>query len=409
MFDVTVVGGGASGMMAAITAAQSGAHVGVLEKNGRICRKVYITGKGRCNITNNCDTQTCLANTVTNGKFLFSAMQAFPPEKTIAFFEELGCPLKTERGNRVFPVSDQATDVIDALERRRKALGIELISANARELQIENGAVTGVITDRDAITAPRVILALGGASYPRTGSTGDGYKLATQAGHTVIEPTGSLVPLVAETFGMNGLTLRNVGVRLVRNKKAIYEDFGEVTFTEVGLEGPTILSCSANMGRDSGFTVILDLKPALTEQQLDNRIQRDLKAFGAAPMEAALTKLLPRQIILPLLRLADVSPTMPASELPKAQRLAVVHTCKALPFPILGKRPIDEAIVTSGGVNVREIDPKTMQSKIVQGLYFAGELIDVDAYTGGFNLQIAWATGYAAGLAASHRELRDMP
>ena len=405
-FDLLVAGGGASGMMAAITAAQEGVRVAVLEKNGRPCRKVYITGKGRCNLTNNCDAQTCLANTVTNSKFLFSAMQAFPPEKTMAFFEELGCALKTERGNRVFPVSDQAADVIDALEHQRKALGVELITAAVQGLQIENNAVSGVSTDQGVFTAPNVILALGGASYPRTGSTGDGYRLAMQAGHTVIEPTGSLVPLVSEPDrirGLSGLALRNVGVRLVRNSKTVYTDFGEVSFTDFGLDGPTVLSCSANMGRDSGFTVVLDLKPALSEQQLDDRIQRDLKTFGSAPMEAALTKLLPRQMILPLLRFADVPPTTAASALTKSQRLNIVRACKALSFPIAGKRPIEEAIVTSGGVSVREIDPKTMQSKLVRGLYFAGELIDVDAYTGGFNLQIAWATGHAAGLAASYK------
>ena len=404
-FDILVAGGGASGMMAAITAARSGARVAVLERNGRSCRKVYITGKGRCNLTNNCDVQTCLANTVRNPKFLYSALQSFPPEKVMAFFEALGCPLKTERGNRVFPVSDHSADVIDALERERKSLGIPLIAATAERLQV--GAVTGIETDQGVFSAPNVILALGGASYPRTGSTGDGYRLAEQVGHTIIEPTGSLVPLVCDgTAELAGLALRNIGVRLIQNKKTVYEDFGELTFTVFGLDGPTILSCSANMGRESGYTVVLDLKPALSEAQLDDRILRDLKSFASAPMETALSKLLPRRLIRPLLRFAAVAANTPANALTKQQRASLLHACKSLPFPITAKRPIEEAIVSSGGVSVREIDPKTMASKLVKGLYFAGELIDVDAYTGGFNLQIAWATGHAAGLAASHTESR---
>ena len=404
-FDLLVAGGGAAGMMAAITAAENGASVCILEKNSRPCRKVYITGKGRCNVTNNCSAAECIENIPTNPKFLYSALHAFPPEKVMAFFEESGCPLKTERGNRVFPVSDRAADIIDALRERSRGLNIALKPTVCRRLRCENDAVLGMETDSGLFNAPAVILATGGASYPLTGSTGDGYAIAQAVGHTIVAPTGSLVPL--ECAGdylsdLNGLSLRNVGVRLCRDGRCIHSEFGELTFTAFGLDGPTVLTCSAHMGRDSGFTLHLDLKPALTAEMLDARILREIAAAPGSTMPLLLSKLLPRQMIRPVLKQCGISPALAADALTKAARQTLIRTLKDLPFPILGKRPLEEAIVTSGGVSVSEVDPKTMQSRLISGLYFAGELLDVDAYTGGFNLQIAWATGHAAGLAAAN-------
>ena len=403
IFDAIVVGGGAAGMMAAITAAEDGARVLILEKNDRPCRKLYITGKGRCNVTNDCTWQECLENIPTNPKFLYAAMQAFPPSATMEFFERLDCPLKVERGHRVFPVSDQAASVIDALRRRSRELGIALKPEAVRGILLQDGCVCGAETAQGTYSAPAVLLATGGASYPRTGSTGDGYAMAAALGHTVVPPTGSLVPLTADGCEpLAGLGLRNVAVTLLNEKgKAIYNDFGEAEFTEFGLTGPTILSASAHMGRKSGFVIEFDLKPALEEEKLDARLLRDLQKYRNCPMATALTELFPRQLIVPLLEKAEISEELPANSLTREARRRLLHTTKHLTFPITGKRPVEEAIVTSGGVKVSEVDPKTMGSKLVDGLFFAGELLDLDAYTGGFNLQIAWATGHAAGLALS--------
>ena len=403
-FDLIVCGAGAAGMMAAITAAEQGLSVLLLEKNDRPCRKVYITGKGRCNVTNRCSPRECLENIPTGGRFLHSAMAAFPPEAVCEFFEALGCPLKTERGNRVFPVSDKSASVIDALRDRSRALGIRLVQATVRDILMENGRAVGAATDKGEFRGARVLLAPGGASYPRTGSTGDGYAMAEKLGHTVIAPVGSLVPLVAEgslCTSLAGLSLRNISLRLKNAKgKVIFEDFGEAEFTEYGLTGPTVLSASVHMGRDAGFTVLIDLKPGLTPEKLEARVLRDLQKWQNCPMETALTELLPKRLILPVLQLSSVDPALPAHSLKKGSRQELCRIIKNFPVPIRGKRPLDEAIVTSGGVKTSEVDPKTMESKIVPGLFFAGEILDADAYTGGFNLQIAWATGRAAGLAA---------
>lgn len=403
--DVCVIGGGPAGMFAAITAAQSGAKVLLLEKNGRLGKKLLITGKGRCNVTNDCNAEQVLQNTPRNGKFLYSAMSAYPPEQVISFFRKAGCPLKTERGNRVFPESDRSQSVLDALQRKLKENGVMVHTGKVKAIRTDESGVIGVTTAEETISCKKVILATGGASYPATGSTGDGYQIAKALGHTIVEPQGSLVPL--ETAGndcqdMQGLALRNVAVKLLNPKgKAAYKDFGEMLFTHFGVSGPTVLSASAHIGKGDGWKLVIDLKPALDEAKLDERILRDLDQYQNRSMENALTDLLPRSMIPVILRRIGVDGTLQANSFTKQNRRALVEQLKAFTVEITGKRPVSEAIVTSGGVKVGEIDPKTMESKKVPGLYFAGEIIDCDAYTGGFNLQIAWATGYAAGRAVT--------
>lgn len=403
---VCVIGGGAAGMFAAIIAAQAGASVLLLEKNTRLGKKLLITGKGRCNVTNDCDAQQVLQNTPRNGKFLYSVMTAFPPKQACRFFEDAGCPLKTERGNRVFPVSDRSQSVLDALQRRMRQLGVTVETETVKRILTDGQSVTGVQTAQGrTIPCQRVILATGGASYPATGSTGDGYAMAQELGHTIVEPQGSLVPL--ETAGedcqqMQGLSLRNVGVKLLDGKgKERYKDFGELLFTHFGISGPTVLSASAHLGKGDGWRLSIDLKPALDAQKLDERILRDLDQYRNRSMENALTDLLPRSMIPVILRRIGVDGSVQANAFTKQQRRQLVEQLKDFSVEITGKRPVAEAIVTSGGVKVGQIDPKTMASKLVSGLYFAGEIIDCDAYTGGFNLQIAWATGFAAGNAAA--------
>ncbi len=403
-FDGIVVGGGPAGMFAAITAAELGQRVLLLERNDRLGRKLLITGKGRCNVTNDCSAQDVLQNTPRNGRFLYSAMTAFPPERTKAFFESHGCSLKTERGNRVFPVSDKAVSILDCLRRELRRQNVTLRTGRAEKLLTSEGRVIGVRTGEESVFADWVILATGGASYPATGSTGDGYRLAGEMGHTIVPPEGSLVPL--ETIGpdcpdMQGLSLRNVGVKLLSAKgKVLYKDFGELLFTHFGVSGPTVLSASCHL-KGEGCRLVLDLKPALDEGKLDSRIQRDLSLYCNRSMENALTDLLPRSMIPVVLRRLGVDPESQANSFSKQSRHALVELLKAFPIEIAGKRPVSEAIITSGGVKVSEIDPKTMASKKAPGLYFAGEIMDCDAYTGGFNLQIAWATAYAAGTAAA--------
>lgn len=400
-YDVIVIGGGPAGMFAAITAAERGKRVLLLERNDRLGKKLLITGKGRCNVTNDCAAEEVLQNTPRNARFLYSALSAFPPEKTKAFFESNGCALKTERGNRVFPVSDRAQSVLDALQGAMRKHGVTVKTARVREILTENGCVTAVRTDAGDYSARAVILATGGASYPTTGSTGDGYAMASSLGHTVVEPQGSLVPL--ETAGqdaqeMQGLSLRNCAVKLLNAKgKVLYKDFGELLFTHFGVSGPTVLSASCHL-KGEGCSLVIDLKPALEEAKLDERILRDLELYKNRSMENALTDLLPRSMIPVVLRRIDIDPQMQANSLTKQKRRAMVTLLKAFSLEITGKRPVAEAIITSGGVKVSEIDPKTMASKIVSGLYFAGEVIDCDAYTGGFNLQIAWASAYVAGM-----------
>ena len=400
-FDGIVIGGGPAGMFAAITAAEQGKKVLLLERNDRLGKKLLITGKGRCNVTNDCSAEDILKNVPRNGKFLFSAMNAFPPQRIMDFFNDNGCELKTERGNRVFPVSDRSQSVLECLQKVMKAKGVTVRTGRVREIMVENSQVVGVRTDREEIRANWVILATGGVSYPATGSTGDGYAMAKALGHTIVEPQGSLVPL--ETAGndcqdMQGLSLRNVGVKLLNAKgKVLYKDFGELLFTHFGVSGPTVLSASCHL-KGEGCKLVIDMKPALDEAKLNDRILRDLEMYQNRAMENALTDLLPRSMIPVVLRRLEIDPAMQANSLTKQKRRALIELLKAFPVEITGRRPVAEAIITSGGVKCGEIDPKTMESKKMAGLYFAGEIIDCDAYTGGFNLQIAWATAYAAGI-----------
>ena len=404
-FDICVIGGGPAGMFAAITAAEQGRSVLLLEKNDRLGKKLLITGKGRCNVTNNCGSDEVLRNTPRNGKFLFSAMAAYPPARIMEFFEQQGCALKTERGNRVFPESDRSQSVLDALQRRLRTAGVMVKTAKVLAIKADENGVTGVDTSAGFFPAKKVILATGGASYPATGSTGDGYRFAQDLGHTIVEPQGSLVPLETEGHDaqdMQGLALRNVAVKLLNPKgKAVYKDFGEMLFTHFGISGPTVLSASAHIDKGEGWKLSIDLKPALEENKLDERILRDLELYQNRSMENALTDLLPRSMIPVVLRRLGVDPELQANSFTKQNRRALVELLKNFSLTITGKRPVREAIITSGGVKVSEIDPKTMESKKIPGLYFAGEVIDCDAYTGGFNLQIAWATAYAAGRACA--------
>lgn len=400
IYDVIVIGGGPAGMYAAITAAQNNCKVLLLERNDRLGKKLLITGKGRCNVTNNCDEQEILKNIPRNGRFLYSAMAAQPPASVMDFFEKNGCELKTERGNRVFPQSDKAVSVLECLQSRMRRLGVTVQTTRVSEIMTGAGGVCGVKAGTQVFQGRNVILATGGLSYPTTGSTGDGFRMAQALGHTVTATEGSLVPL--ETAGedcqqMQGLSLRNVAVKLLNAKgKVLYKDFGELLFTHFGISGPTVLSASAHLKGD-GCRLVIDLKPALEENKLDERILRDLSMYQNRSMENALTDLLPRSMIPVVLRRLEIDPNMQANSLKKQQRRALVELLKGFSVEITGKRPVAEAIITSGGIKVSEIDPKTMESKIVPGLYFAGEIIDCDAYTGGFNLQIAWATAYAAG------------
>ena len=407
--EIVVVGGGAAGMMAAISAAEKGSHVTLLEPNERLGKKLNITGKGRCNVTNDAGLEELLANTPKNGKFLYSAFSRFDGRDAKAFFESLGVPLKTERGNRVFPVSDRAFDISGALERRLKALKVVLRRDRAVSLDIRGGAIHGVNGEKGAYSAKAVILATGGVSYPATGSTGEGHRMAAEAGHTVTPLQGSLVPLREQgndCARMQGLSLRNVGLTVFENDKKIYTDFGELLFTHFGLSGPLILSASAHMRRfeKKTYRVEIDLKPALYEQQLDKRLLSDFTKYANCDFCNALDDLLPQKLISVVVERSGIPPHQKVHEITREQRRELLRVLKHFSVPIAGLRPVTDAIVTSGGVKVGEIDPKTMESKIVKGLYFAGELIDVDAYTGGFNLQIAWATGRTAGFAAAENE-----
>lgn len=403
-FDGIVVGGGPAGMFAAITAAKQGARVLLLEKNDRLGKKLLITGKGRCNVTNHCSWQEVMQNIPRNGRFLFSALENFPPEEIEAFFEKAGCPLKVERGNRVFPVSDRSQSVLDALRNELRNARVTVKTARVRSLLTEDDRITGVQTDTESIYASWVILATGGLSYPTTGSTGDGYRMAEEVGHTVTALEGSLVPLCVDGSDcpdMQGLSLRNVAVKLLDGKgKVLYKDFGELLFTHFGLSGPMALSASAHLKGD-GCQLVIDMKPALEEAKLNERVLRDLQMYQNRTMENALTDLLPRSMIPVVLRRTGIDSQLQANSLKKEQRRALVTLLKNFSFTISGKRPVEEAIITTGGIKVGEVNPKTMESKKIPGLYFAGEILDCDAYTGGFNLQIAWATAYAAAMGAT--------
>lgn len=404
--EIVVVGGGAAGCMAAIFAARQGAQVLLLERNAKIGRKLYITGKGRCNLTNHCSAQECLANIPHNARFLTSALTRFPPQTVMDFFEGCGVRLKTERGNRVFPVSDRASDVIDALFFALKREGVTLAQDRATALKMEQGTVTGVLgTNGREYSCQAVILATGGASYPATGSTGNGYRLAQSVGHTVQQPRGSLVPLEAEGCApLQGLSLRNVGLSLRNSKnKVIFREQGELLFTHFGLSGPLVLSASAHT-RDfeaDNYTAWIDLKPALDEEMLEHRLMRELSAEQNRNLRHVMETLEPKGLLQLILDRAGVPGEKKAHSVTKGERRRLVETLKGLSFPITRARPLEEAIVTAGGVTVKEVSPKDMASKLCEGLYLAGELLDVDGYTGGFNLQIAWATGRAAGLGAA--------
>lgn len=406
--SIFVVGGGAAGMMAAITAAENGAQVTLLERNDRLGKKLYITGKGRCNVTNDCAPEDFFQNVPRNPRFLYSAIYAFPPREVMAWFEARGCALKTERGNRVFPQSDKSASVIDALRAELRRLGVRVLQERALDIVTQDGAVCGIETDGGFHKTERVILATGGCSYPQTGSTGDGYRMLEKLGHTIVPPVGSLVPLVEKGYDckqMQGLALKNVALRLVNQKgKTVFEEFGELLFTHFGLSGPVVLSASAHMNEKDAYTVLLDLKPALDEQKLDLRLLRDFEKFQNRDFENALVELLPRSMIPVIVRRSGIPAEEKVHSITREQRRALLELMKRFPVEIACKAPVEEAIVTSGGVKVSEIEPGTMQSKRVRGLYAAGELLDVDAYTGGFNLQIAWATGRAAGLAAACEE-----
>ena len=410
--DLIVIGGGAAGMMAALSAASKGVRVTLLERNSKLGRKLYITGKGRCNVTNDCTAEEALASTPRNSRFLFSAMTRFPPKEVISFFEQLGVPLKTERGNRVFPVSDRAADIIDALLLALRRAGVKIVEDRAVELVAGDSGIAGVVGERGRYSCQAVILATGGVSYPLTGSSGDGYTFARALGHTVIEPRASLVALTSEDPdcpAMQGLSLRNVAIRVKGKKgKSVYTDQGELLFTHFGLSGPLILSASAHMREfeKENYTVVIDLKPALDEAKLDARLLREIGEAPNREYGTLLGTLMPRLMVPVLVRRTGIPSNTKANSITREQRRRLLEELKGFAVPVSGTRPVAEAIITSGGVKVGEIDPKSMASKKVEGLFFAGELIDVDAYTGGFNLQIAWCTGKAAGEGAADYLLR---
>lgn len=403
---VLVIGGGAAGLLAAGSAARRGFAVTVVERNPRMARKVMITGKGRCNVTNNCGVQEFIAHVPSNGRFLYSALSAFGPQDTMHLLEELGVPLKTERGNRVFPCSDKAVDIVDALVKYARTGGVRFLPGRVMALRLEDGVCTGVqLEDGRVLPAYAAVVCTGGLSYPLTGSTGDGYALARQAGHTVTPLRPSLVPLESPDgfcAEMQGLSLRNVAARVIDTEsgRTVHEDFGEMLFTHFGVSGPLVLSASAHMRQmePGRYRLVLDLKPALTPEQLDARLLRELGESPNSQAGSILGALLPRKMIPVAARLAGIPTEQRAHDITRGQRAALAGLLKAFPIAVSGFRPVEEAIVTSGGVAVREIDAKTMQSKKVSGLYFAGEVLDVDAYTGGFNLQIAFSTGMAAGM-----------
>ena len=406
---VAVIGAGAAGLMAAGAAAEYGASVTLIEKNARVGRKIMITGKGRCNLCNNCDINGFIENVPVNGRFLYSAIHHFSPADTMAFFEGIGLPLKTERGSRVFPVSERASDVVDTLRAYVLDKGVRIVNDTAVELMAENGEVIGVRCAGQTFYADSVIICCGGKSYPLTGSTGDGYTLARQAGHTVTDLKPSLVPLESsdsECKSMQGLSLRNVALKIVDNnsKKEVYTDFGEMLFTHFGISGPMVLSASSHIREipDGRYTAVIDLKPALDAEKLDKRLQNDFRENANRDVSNAFSKLLPRKIIVPVLKKWGVPFDRKCNAVTREERYRLCEILKGFTVPLSGFRPIEEAIVTSGGVKTAEINPKTMESKLVSGLYFAGEVIDCDAYTGGFNLQIAWSTGRLAGESSAY-------
>ena len=414
MANVIVIGGGPAGMMAAITAAEYGNNVTIIEKNSDFGKKLLITGKGRCNITSSLYMSEFIKNTPGNGQFLYSAFQNYTNTDIIDFLKRQGLEVKEERGNRIFPVTDKSIDVLNCFKSKINELKIKkLFNTRVQKILVQNGEVLGVRTDKEIIQTDKIILATGGKSYPLTGSTGDGYLIAKNIGHKVSEIRPSLVPLVIyeknECKEMQGLSLRNVGIKIIdeSKNKLIYEDFGEMIFTHFGISGPTILSGSAhlvrykeidNLMKEQKIKLQIDLKPALTEEQLDERILRDFKEFKNKHFKHALDKLLPQKMIPIVIEKTKINEEKRVNEITKEERRNLVKVLKKFELTIKEFRPVEEAIITSGGINIKEINPKTMESKLVKGLYFAGEIIDVDSYTGGFNLQIAYSTGYTAGM-----------
>ena len=414
MANVIVIGGGPAGMMAAITAAEYGNNVTIIEKNSDFGKKLLITGKGRCNITSSLYMSEFIKNTPGNGQFLYSAFQNYTNTDIIDFLKNQGLEVKEERGNRIFPVTDKSIDVLNCFKSKINELKIKkLFNTRVQKILVQNGEVLGVRTEKEIIQTDKIILATGGKSYPLTGSTGDGYLIAKNIGHKVTEIRPSLVPLVIyeknECKEMQGLSLRNVGIKIIdeSKNKLIYEDFGEMVFTHFGISGPTILSGSAhlvrykeidNLMKEQKIKLQIDLKPALTEEQLDERILRDFKEFKNKQFKHALDKLLPQKMIPIVIEKTKINEEKRVNEITKEERRNLVKVLKKFELTIKDFRPVEEAIITSGGINIKEINPKTMESKLVKGLYFAGEIIDVDSYTGGFNLQIAYSTGYTAGM-----------
>ncbi|MBE6798505.1 MAG: NAD(P)/FAD-dependent oxidoreductase [Ruminococcaceae bacterium] len=407
MSRVIIIGGGAAGLMAAFAAGKNGSSVTVLERNERPARKVMITGKGRCNVTNDTDVNG-LVNAVTeskSGRFLYSAFNGFSVGDTKDFFESLGVPLKTERGNRVFPQSDRSVDIVDALVSAAKSVGAKILTERAVEVTAENGRVSGVKTESGRFfEADSVIIATGGLSYPLTGSTGDGYEMARRLGHTVTELSPSLIPVTVKEgwcSELQGLSLKNVAVKVFKGDsgKPIFSDFGELMFTHYGLSGPVILSASAYMKEPKaiGYRVVIDMKPALEEERLDARLLRDFNANSNRDFINSLSELLPRKMIPVAVKLSKIEPSKKVNQITKAERAGLISVLKNLTLNVTGFRPIEEAVITKGGVVLGEVNPKTMESKLVEGLYFAGEILNADAFTGGFNLQIAFSTGFAAG------------
>ena len=413
--SLLVIGGGAAGLMAAGSAAHEGVETIVLERNERPARKLMITGKGRCNVTNNCPSlQELISNVPRNGRFLYGAFSRFMPSDVIDFFEDRGVELKTERGNRVFPVSDNAADIVDALTGYAKSRA-RFMTGRAVKLLTEDSSVIGVETEQgDAIYADKIIIATGGLSYPGTGSTGDGYDLAKQAGHKITELLPSLVPLeIHEGFcsSLMGLSLRNTAIKVVdtENGKTVYTDFGEMLFTHFGVSGPMILSASAHMRnmKSGKYKIYIDLKPALTLEQLDARILRDFSENTNKNFINALNSLLPKKLVPVIVKLSGINLSTKVNQITKEQRKALAQLLKGMCITVTGFRPVAEAIITSGGVDISQINPKTMESKLINGLYFAGEVIDADAYTGGFNLQIAFSTGRLAGLSVAEAVINE--
>lgn len=401
--EVIIIGGGAAGAMAGIHSGRLENKTIILEPNGRIGKKLLITGKGRCNVTNNCSSEELIRNIPRNSRFLYSAFSQFSSEDVMNFFEWSGVPLKTERGNRVFPVSDKSSDIVDAMERELRSADVKIIPEKAEGLIIENGICRGVKTSGKNYYSRSVLIATGGKSYPQTGSRGGGYAIAESAGHTVTKLEPALIPLVCEEkycSDMMGLSLKNVNLSLYDGEKKIYGDIGEMLFTHFGISGPLVLSASSHIEQitPGRYTVKIDLKPGLTDQKLDLRIQRDFSENINRIFGNSLSKLLPAKLIPVAVRLSGINGDRRINQVTREERLKLVQLLKAFPVTVKAFRPIEEAIVTRGGVDVREINPKTMESKLVKSLFFAGEIIDADGYTGGFNLQIAFSTAYCAAM-----------